>query len=72
MDYARKRNEAFSMLTKELFRGGYYFGGETLAKIKEFLIWNKKYAVSTVDELPPDTDLLKWRDDVMETMREAL
>jgi hypothetical protein len=59
-------------LRRELYRGGYYFGGNVLGKTKKFIAWEKERAAAPTDELPAETELLHWRDDILASMREAL
>jgi hypothetical protein len=59
-------------LRRELYRGGYYFGGEVLTKIKEFIHWEKESASAPEEEPPNETDLINWRNDILASMREAL
>lgn len=59
-------------LRRELYRGGYYFGGEVLEKTKLFIEWEKVRATAPVDESPAESELLKWRDDILASMRAIL
>jgi hypothetical protein len=69
---AQEKDVAALNLRRELYRGGYYFGGDALKKTKKFIEWEGEFAVAPADEFPPDTELLKWRDDVLASMREVL
>jgi hypothetical protein len=66
------RDTTANQLRQELFRSGYYFGGEVLELVKGFIQWQAQYAVATVDEVPADTRLLEWRDQILTAMRRSL
>ena len=72
IELTRDTDTAALNLRRELYRGGYYFGGKVLGKTKKFIAWEKKRAAAPTDELPAETELLKWRDEVLASMREAL
>ena len=59
-------------LRRELYRGGYYFGGGVLLRIKDYIEWEKEHASPPESELPNETDLLQWRNAILASMREAL
>ena len=72
IDLIRDTDTAALNLRRELYRGGYYFGGDVLGKTKEFIEWEKQRAAAPADELPAVTELLKWRDDILASMRAVL
>jgi len=72
IELTRDADTAALNLRRELYRGGYYFGGDVLGKTKEFIEWEKEHAAAPTGESPADTELLKWRDDILASMREAL
>lgn len=59
-------------LRRELYRGGYYFGGEVLAKTKAFIAWDKQRGTLPAEESPGESSLLNWRDEILAAMREVL
>ena len=72
IELMRDTDTAGLNLRRELYRGGYYFGGEVLGRTKEFIEWDKERAAAPVDESPGETELLKWRDEILASMRKVL
>lgn len=72
-NYLTERDKYANLLRRDLLLANFYFQyPEAKEKINKFLDWHAKFRIATVDQLPPDEEYIKWRDDIMETIRSKL
>jgi hypothetical protein len=72
-NYLTERDKYANLLRRDLLLANFYFQyPEAKEKINKFLDWHAKFRIATVDQLPPDEEYIKWRDDIMESIRTRL